>query len=65
MVRVTKQVTSLPLIVGGGIKTGSQAKALAKAGASIIVTGTLTEKESNLRDKMSEIVSAIRARQKR
>jgi phosphoglycerol geranylgeranyltransferase len=62
MISITKQVTSIPLIVGGGIKTGSEAKALARAGASIIVTGTLTEKESNLRDKMSEIVSAIKAR---
>ena len=62
MVRLTRQVTSLPLIVGGGIKTGSQAEALAKAGARIIVTGTLTEKESNLRSKMNEIVSAIKTR---
>jgi phosphoglycerol geranylgeranyltransferase len=62
MISITKQVTSIPLIVGGGIKTGSQAKALARAGASIVVTGTLTEKESNLRDRMSEIVSEIKAR---
>lgn len=62
MISITKQVTSIPLIVGGGIKTGSEAKALARAGASIIVTGTLTEKESNLRDKMGEIVSSIKAR---
>jgi phosphoglycerol geranylgeranyltransferase len=62
MVRLTKQVTSVPLIVGGGIKTSSQSKTLAKAGASVIVTGTLTEKESNLRDKMGEIVSSIKAR---
>lgn len=61
MVRLTKQVTSIPLIVGGGIKTSDQAKALAKAGASIIVTGTLTEKESNFRHKVSDIVLAIKA----
>jgi phosphoglycerol geranylgeranyltransferase len=62
MVSLTKKVTSIPLIVGGGIKTSSQSKALARAGASIIVTGTLTEKENNLKDKMGEIVSSIKAR---
>jgi phosphoglycerol geranylgeranyltransferase len=62
MVSLTKKVTSIPLIVGGGIKTSSQSKALAKAGVNIIVTGTLTEKENNLKDKMGEIVSSIKAR---
>lgn len=61
MIRLAKQVTSIPLIVGGGIKTAAQSRALAKAGASVIVTGTLTEKESSLRNKIGDIVSAIKA----
>ncbi len=61
MIRLAKQVTSIPLIVGGGIKTSMQSKALAKAGASVIVTGTLTEKESNLGNKLGDIVSTIKA----
>jgi len=61
MVRLAKQITSIPLIVGGGIKTATQSRALAEAGASVIVTGTLTEKESNLRNKVGDIVSAIKA----
>lgn len=63
MVRLAKQITSIPLIVGGGIKTAAQSRALAKAGASIIVTGTLTEKESNLANKVGDIVSAMKASQ--
>ncbi|MCB5230389.1 MAG: geranylgeranylglyceryl/heptaprenylglyceryl phosphate synthase [Candidatus Cloacimonetes bacterium] len=38
-----KEVTSLPLIVGGGIRTPEAAESIAKAGADIVVTGTIFE----------------------
>ena len=62
MIGVVKQVLSIPLIVGGGIKTSKQAKEIADAGADIVVTGTLTETEDNLNEKIGDIVSAIKSR---
>jgi len=62
MVKIVKQVIQIPLIVGGGIKTGKQAKEIAKAGADIIVIGTLTEKEGNLKKEINDIVAAVKAK---
>ncbi|HEX7032766.1 MAG TPA: geranylgeranylglyceryl/heptaprenylglyceryl phosphate synthase [Nitrososphaera sp.] len=50
------------LIVGGGIKSAETAGQLAKAGADIIVIGTMIEKDGNWEDKFSSIVRAIRSR---
>jgi phosphoglycerol geranylgeranyltransferase len=58
MVETVKHVVSIPLIVGGGIRTGKQAKALVKAGADVIVTGTITE-EDDARAKIRELVKCI------
>jgi len=60
MIRVVKEVVQIPLIVGGGIKAGKQARDLVKNGADIIVTGTLTEKEGNLKKKINDIVTSIK-----
>jgi heptaprenylglyceryl phosphate synthase len=46
----------IPVIVGGGIRNGQIASEKVKAGASIIVTGTVIEENSNL---MSEITDAV------
>ena len=54
--RVTK-VVDIPVIVGGGIRDGKTAKELVKAGASIIVTGTVVEES---KDKLKEIVNGIK-----
>jgi phosphoglycerol geranylgeranyltransferase len=59
MARVVKNVISLPLIVGGGIRTGEQVKEIVKAGADIIVTGTVLE-ESNDRNKVRELVDNVK-----
>jgi phosphoglycerol geranylgeranyltransferase len=45
MVRAVRSVLSIPLIVGGGIRTGADASRLLKAGAQLLVTGTVTEEE--------------------
>ena len=43
MISAVKKAVSIPLIVGGGIRTPEAAEAARKAGADIIVTGTLIE----------------------
>jgi phosphoglycerol geranylgeranyltransferase len=55
--RVSERI-SVPLIVGGGIKTPSQAERLARAGASAIVTGTVLEQEGPGRVK--QILAALK-----
>jgi phosphoglycerol geranylgeranyltransferase len=45
MVRAVRSVLSVPLVVGGGIRTGSEARELLDAGARVLVTGTVAEEE--------------------
>ena len=59
MIRIVKSVISLPLIVGGGIKTGEQVKEIVAAGADIIVTGTVVE-EYKVKDKIRELVKNMK-----
>jgi len=59
MVKMVKDLISVPLIVGGGIKTGKQAKELAEAGADILVTGTVTETPS-AKPKLKELIGRIK-----
>jgi putative glycerol-1-phosphate prenyltransferase len=61
VVMAVKEAINIPIIVGGGIKSPETASELVKAGASIIVTGTITEKDSSL---MSEIADAVHWREK-
>jgi len=59
MVSAVKKEISIPLIVGGGIRNGSRAKALADAGADVLVTGTLVEM-ADFEARLKEIIGAIR-----
>ncbi len=59
--KVKKTTDDIMVIVGGGIRSGKEAAQVAKAGADIIVTGTVVENCSNIRDKISEIVEGIRS----
>ena len=43
MVSAVKRAISIPLVVGGGIRTPEAARAVARAGADIVVTGTVVE----------------------
>jgi phosphoglycerol geranylgeranyltransferase len=45
LVRAVKEVASIPVVVGGGIRTPMEARALLEAGANALVTGTITEEE--------------------
>lgn len=59
MISAVRRHIEIPLIVGGGLRNPDSALEAKLAGADIIVTGTLVEKEEAVKDKISEIVSAI------
>ena len=59
MIAAVKQSTSIPLVVGGGIRDAKTAKEKIAAGADIIVTGTAFEKDKNLDKTLKEIIKAI------
>lgn len=59
IVRAVAKYVDIPVIVGGGIRDPETALKAKMAGASAIVTGTLVEEESEVKDKIAEIVKAI------
>lgn len=62
MIRAVKSEISIPLIVGGGIRTEEQAINAIKAGADIIVTGTIIEKDPSAAKK---IIKAIKEKERK
>lgn len=61
MVAYTKRATSdIVLVVGGGIRDGIAAYTAVKAGADIVVTGTVVEETSDVKGKIQEIVAGVR-----
>jgi len=62
MIRLTKKIISIPLIVGGGIRNGEQAREIVKAGSDIIVTSTIIEEgdKEGVKDKIAEIIQGMR-----
>jgi phosphoglycerol geranylgeranyltransferase len=58
MVRAVRSVVSIPLIVGGGIRTGAEARNLLDAGAQILVTGTVAEEDGAA--GLGEILGEVR-----
>ena len=61
MIAGVKKMTDIIVIVGGGIRDGETAAKVAKAGADIIVTGTVVEDSSNVKNKIEELVSGIKS----
>ncbi len=59
MVRAVRSALSIPLVVGGGIRTGADARSLLDAGAQLLVTGTITEEEG-LGDGFRGILEEVR-----
>lgn len=56
MIQEIRKNVSLPIIVGGGIKTAEQAAALCDAGADVIVVGNVLEKNPSLLPEISKVV---------
>ena len=61
MVRAVKEAIQVPLIVGGGIRTPAAAAAVARAGADILVTGTVVEQTKDAA-ALRDIVAAVKGR---
>jgi len=60
MVGAVKKQLSVPLVVGGGIRTSEAAAAASRAGADAVVTGTVVEEESQVKGRIASIVQAIK-----
>jgi phosphoglycerol geranylgeranyltransferase len=58
LVEAVTKTSKISVIVGGGIKTPAQAKLLAKSGAKLIVTGTVSERAGSS-EKIRKIIQAI------
>jgi len=59
MIGAVKKHTNLTLVVGGGIRTKEDAKIVAAAGADIIVTGTVVEESSDVKNRINAIINGI------
>jgi len=60
-IKVVRRAINIPLVVGGGIKSYELAYKAAKAGANIVVTGTVVEEvdPNKLRKVLSSIVKGV------
>ena len=61
MIRMVRQWVDIPIIVGGGIRDAAGAKEKIDAGADIIVTGNVLQKENGI-EIMKEIAKVIKAK---
>ncbi len=64
MIAAVKQKISIPLIVGGGIRTAEQAEEICKAGADIIVVGNALEETPGLLMEISLAVHGVNTSKK-
>jgi phosphoglycerol geranylgeranyltransferase len=56
-ISAVKEAVHIPVIVGGGIRSGKDAARVVEAGADIVVTGTAAEKNA---EKLPEIIAAVK-----
>jgi putative glycerol-1-phosphate prenyltransferase len=56
MISAVSESIDIPLIVGGGIRTAQTAKAIASAGADVVVVGNVLEKSLQLLGEISDAV---------
>ena len=61
-IKLIKQQTEIPIIVGGGIRNKETAREKVKAGADVIVTGTIAEEAENTKKKIREIVEGTKSK---
>jgi phosphoglycerol geranylgeranyltransferase len=60
MIKAVKKNITIPLCVGGGIRSVETAKEKALAGADIIVTGTALEQESDVKQAIGAIIHELK-----
>jgi phosphoglycerol geranylgeranyltransferase len=58
MIKAVRASISIPLIVGGGVTSDAKAREVAKAGADIVVTGTIVEDE-DFGPRLKSVVDAV------
>lgn len=59
MISAIRSVIEIPLIVGGGINTPERAASAVKAGADILVTGTMVENSEDVPQSISKMVASM------
>jgi putative glycerol-1-phosphate prenyltransferase len=60
-IQAVKKMVSIPVIVGGGIRSAEQAEQISAAGADVIVIGNALEKEPELLMEISLAVHVEKA----
>lgn len=60
MIEKVKKTTNMMVVVGGGIRDEKTAAKIVKAGADIIVTGTVVENSFKVEEKIKELVRGVR-----
>ena len=60
MISMVKKMTNLIVVVGGGIRNGETAASVVKEGADIVVTGTVVEEVSDIKNKIQELVEGMK-----
>ncbi|HIM33886.1 MAG TPA: geranylgeranylglyceryl phosphate synthase family protein, partial [Candidatus Poseidoniales archaeon] len=61
LVAAVREAIKVMLIVGGGIRTVDAAAAAVAAGADMVVTGTLVERSSMVKEELQPIIGAVHA----
>ncbi len=64
MIKKVKQNITIPLIIGGGIRSAKQAKEAAYAGADVVVVGNAIEKNPSLIHKLCDAVHSLNKKSK-
>jgi putative glycerol-1-phosphate prenyltransferase len=59
MIRSVRENVSIPIIVGGGIRTPQQAMNACTAGADMVVVGNAIEKDLSLIKELSAAVHSV------
>jgi len=60
MIAAVRGTIDIPIIVGGGIRTPEHARNVVKAGADIVVTGTVLEEKGGASETFKQIVAAVK-----